>query len=193
MTMIEPTLFPVVEAPRKMPDMVIREAFVDPPYRWWLRRGWGSGPAIAWIGLNPSIANSERDDPTMLREIGFSFRWGYGSLVKLNLYPFISPSPKALLEWRSAGHDAHQPFVTNAHQAADHLRNVDMVMAAWGANLFHPTDLNDFFAVVESVLGKPVKLHCLGTTMNGSPKHTLARGVHRVPDDAKPVAWEWQL
>jgi hypothetical protein len=30
---------------------------------------------------------------------------------------------------------------------------------------------------------------CLGTTRNGSPKHPLARGRERVPDDAPLVPW----
>jgi hypothetical protein len=32
----------------------------------------------------------------------------------------------------------------------------------------------------------------LGATADGSPKHPLARGVHRVPDDRQPLVWRMQ-
>lgn len=188
-----PTLFPMVEAPRKMPaGPIIRKAHIEDNYRWSLHRAWGSGPAIAWVGLNPSIANGDRDDPTMLREIGFSFRWGFGSLVKLNLYPFIAADPKAMRVWRelaNADHSAREAIVRNAFQAGAHLARCDLVMAAWG-NGADETDLGSWIDVVEMELARTITWHCLGTTNDGSPKHTLARGVHRVPDDARPMLWK---
>ena len=69
------------------PEPIIRSALIEGDYRYWLKRAWGPGPAIAWVGLNPSTADGTKDDPTMQAEIGFSYRLGYGSLVKLKTEP----------------------------------------------------------------------------------------------------------
>ena len=48
------------------------------------------------MGLNPSIANASKDDPTLRRLVGFAELWGYGSLVVINLFARITRSPKLL-------------------------------------------------------------------------------------------------
>lgn len=66
-------------------------------YRWWLERVWQpAAPRLLFIGLNPSRADGQRDDPTLWRLVGFGRRWGFGSLEVLNLFASISPSPAAL-------------------------------------------------------------------------------------------------
>ena len=66
-------------------------------YRWWLERLWQpAAPRLIFIGLNPSRAGGQRDDPTLLRLVGFAQRWGFGSLEVLNLFARISPSPAVL-------------------------------------------------------------------------------------------------
>ncbi|MBD2424191.1 DUF1643 domain-containing protein [Cyanobium sp. FACHB-13342] len=66
-------------------------------YRWWLERLWQpAAPRLLFIGLNPSRADGQRDDPTLRRLVGFAQRWGYGSLEVLNLFSRISPSPAVL-------------------------------------------------------------------------------------------------
>lgn len=66
-------------------------------YRWWLQRVWQpAAPRLLFIGLNPSRADGQRDDPTLRRLVGFGRRWGFGSLEVLNLFARISPSPAAL-------------------------------------------------------------------------------------------------
>ncbi|MCP9909664.1 DUF1643 domain-containing protein [Cyanobium sp. BA20m-p-22] len=66
-------------------------------YRWWLERVWQpAAPRLLFIGLNPSRADGQRDDPTLRRLVGFGRRWGFGSLEVLNLFARISPSPPVL-------------------------------------------------------------------------------------------------
>ena len=48
--------------------------------------------------LNPSMADANRDDPTITRCKGFAERWGYGSLVVGNLFALRSPHPKELFQ-----------------------------------------------------------------------------------------------
>ena len=66
-------------------------------YRWNLCRHINdTRKTLIFIGLNPSLANAKDDDPTLRRLLGFTERWGYGSLVVINLFGKISKSPKTL-------------------------------------------------------------------------------------------------
>lgn len=195
------------DAPSKMPSgPIVRSAEIEDGYRWTLRRAWGSGPCVLWCGLNPSTADGEVDDPTMLREIGFSYRWGFGSLVKVNVYPLISPDPKALKAWRKTWNvECADPDwdrnkcsfnaqTRNMEKIAAAMAEADTCVAAWGNGILDPSDLAEFLWYVRPA-GAPgdiktlVDWKCLGVNENGSPKHSLARGAYRVPDDAKLIPW----
>ena len=66
-------------------------------YRWWLHRQWTFGLGLLlFIGLNPSRADGERDDPTLRRLQAFAKSWGYQELLVVNLFARISPHPSAL-------------------------------------------------------------------------------------------------
>jgi hypothetical protein len=56
------------------------------------------GPQLGWIGLNPSIADEQREDPTIRREVDFSKRFGFAGMAKGNLYPLVATYPLDL--WR---------------------------------------------------------------------------------------------
>lgn len=92
----------IVADPGRMPTgAILRSAEVEDNYRWVMRRAWGAGKCLHWNLLNPSDADALRDDPTTLRMIGFSHRWGFGSMVVTNVYPFVSATPEALRAWRA--------------------------------------------------------------------------------------------
>ncbi len=51
-------------------------------YRYLLWRIWDrSKPLVMFIGLNPSIADGETDDPTIRRCKAFVRSWGYGGFT----------------------------------------------------------------------------------------------------------------
>lgn len=69
----------------------------DCRYRWWLSRGWASGEGtLLFLGLNPSAADGQRNDPTLRRLCGFARSWGYRNLVVINLFARIASSPAVL-------------------------------------------------------------------------------------------------
>lgn len=66
-------------------------------YRFQLWRIWEiSKPLVLWIMHNPSTADTNNDDPTIRRIIGFTKAWDYGGLYVGNLFPYRATNPKEL-------------------------------------------------------------------------------------------------
>lgn len=197
----------------------MRSALVADGCRYWLKRAWGSGGHICWIMCNPSLADDGKDDPTMLRVMDFSARWGYGSCVVINPIPFISSTPaEALAWWKRVGqawliemesgrgisearHTESKQWNANMGHAVRCIGEAQAHVVAWGNNL--PRELWNVWLqeVAEQTddgcgggmpdgAPPPVEWICLGTTQSGAPKHPLARGLHRVPPEFKPIRWE---
>ena len=71
------------------------EFSLDGHFRYSLSRIWENKlPKVLFIMLNPSIANSKKNDPTIRKIISYSKSWGFGGLYVGNLYSHISPYPK---------------------------------------------------------------------------------------------------
>lgn len=140
-------------------------------YRWWLRRCWQPRrPELLFIGLNPSRADAERDDPTLRRLLGFARRWGHGSLTVVNLFARISPSPAALRRCADPVGDENDAWILRAAEGASTL------WLGWGNG-------GRWRGRQEEVLdrlrpwGAEGQLGCLGLTAAGQPRHPLyARG-----------------
>lgn len=175
--------------PPRPAEPILRTATIDGLYRYDLVRAWGAGPRLLIAGLNPSTADGTKDDPTIWREIGFAFRWGFGSLVKINLEPYVTSRPERLLTWRAfRDQDASSARIKNFAVCGAMCRRADLHLAAWGAGA-DPGVLDLWLQEARRVAGRPIPWHCLGTNADGSPRHTLARGCMRIPDDARPVPW----
>lgn len=66
-------------------------------FRYALWRIWDSTkPLVMFIGLNPSTANEENNDPTVRRVISFANRLGYGGVYMMNCFAFVSTDPNLL-------------------------------------------------------------------------------------------------
>jgi hypothetical protein len=136
----------------------------DRKYRYWLLRVWDETlPIMAIIGVNPSIADETKDDPTIRKDIGFASRLSFGGILKLNIAAFRATDPKKC-------RDAKAPIgifndVRNLRATVDRFK-AKKVVAAWGNNgNYFP---NECRLIIE---GFP-ELWCWGRTKNGSPRHT---------------------
>lgn len=196
---------------RRVSEPIVRSALIEGNCRLWLKRAWGAGPMILWAGANPSKADGLCDDPTMWRVMEFSARWGYGSCIMVNPIPFISSTPTEALAWVKRAEEwmiegdlptpewkQWQRNITEVSRAMD---TASAFVAAWG-NIVPPDLIRRWLQDLAEATDpdweegddrKCVEWICLGKTISGAPIHPLARGVHRVPDDAKPVAWKMKL
>lgn len=168
----------------KRPEMM-RSAIIMGEYRLELRRVWDEELALLVVCmLNPSTADSEQDDMTILALIHFAQLWGFGGLLIVNLCSYRTPYPGEMEKAADPVGPYNDNFLAEAlGYARDHGR---MALAAWGnGGEFMGRDK----VFVEMAKQRGVDLVCLGTTQSGQPKHPLARGKHRIPRDQQPIIW----
>ncbi|MEE4661844.1 MAG: DUF1643 domain-containing protein [Halieaceae bacterium] len=157
--------------------MIYQEAGADirgarRQYRYSLWRIWDrSLPAVLFIGLNPSTADARRDDPTLVRCMGFARDWGFGGVYTVNLFAFRATDPEVMKRARHpVGRDNDNVILATAARA-------QCLVAAWG---------NDgaWRGRGEAVRSMLPGLHYLKLNATGQPAHPLylPRGLH-------PMAW----
>lgn len=130
-----------------------------------LVRKWDFGkPLIGWLMLNPSTANAERNDPTILKTIGFTNLWGGGGVMVANMYDIRATDHKVL---------KHTPWDRSPQCDIDigNLQRCKFVVVAWGA---HASYRKDTWRINElRLLTKGMDLRCFGRSANGQPLHPL--------------------
>jgi hypothetical protein len=150
---------------RVTPDIVDSRCVWDGPkneYRYTLLRVWDkTKPKIAFIGLNPSVADEQQDDNTVRKCINIARRDGYGQIVMLNAYAYRSTDPKGL----TSQLDVVGRF--NDRYIAEESKSADKIVVAWGN---HATD--DRHTTLLKVL-EGQRLYCFAKNNNGKPKHPL--------------------
>jgi len=141
--------------------------------RYRLSRCWNARrPSIAFVLLNPSTADSRRNDPTVRRCIGFAQRWGYGRLEVVNLFALRATH---VVDLREAARRFGARFVIgpeNNRHLMNAVRSVDRVVAAWGVHgALHERGARVLDLFERRTPG--LDLHCLGQTTEGFPRHPL--------------------
>ena len=115
---------------------------------------------VTFVGLNPSTADSIRDDPTLRRCIRFAREWGFAQLQMVNLFAYRVTDPRQLL----AVADPVGPENDDVLSAA--FGTSDLIVAAWGVNATAQR--------VDEIMGWPIRpRHALGLTKHGAPRHPL--------------------
>jgi hypothetical protein len=136
----------------------------DGRYRYWLSRRLGKGErTVLFVGLNPSTADAQKDDPTIRRCVGFARKWSFDWLLMGNLYAYRSTDPKVLpkLQVDPIGSMNQETLKWMTHKS-------ELVVAAWGNNHLdgNANTLADWILSLSHT-------RCLGINKNGSPKHPL--------------------
>lgn len=178
-----------------MTDLLVRRSAVmygpNDKYRLSISRTWDDAlPRLLWAGVNPSTADADDEDNTTHRWNHFARAWGFGGWDAVNMYPFRTPRPSECKRWyrESILMDLIDAMERN-NAAVRHLVGIAaMVVPCWGNS---PWDLNWTMQFAEMLCdhSKDGNLYCLGTNGDGSPRHPMARGRNRVPDDQRPILW----
>lgn len=168
----------------------------DKHHRHILVERWAEGPLIGYAGMNPSYAGAERSDPTFTRFNGFARRWGFAGSIWVNLVPFRSSQPKdamQILRRIDQGLDwsARDQLQESLRHVERHAPQAEVWVCGWGAGgeamqAIFPMLAHHLAEAIED--GRPQEWPAVflsfGLTAGKAPKHVLARGLHRIPDDA---------
>jgi hypothetical protein len=131
-------------------------------YRYALWRIWDVfKPFVMFIGLNPSTANEDADDPTIESCRRIAINNGYGGFYMMNCWAFISSDPSLIKSNPMSDEWNDNALAVIASKCGD-------VVFAWGN-----------FKIVKE-LGRDKQLEemfpralVIGRNKNGSPKHPL--------------------
>jgi hypothetical protein len=149
-------------------------AVIDGEYRYSLTRTWDSSlPPMVFVMLNPSTADGSTDDPTITRirhralrdaYLGRRVVW-FGRLIVVNLYALRSTDPDRLKYHPDPVGPGNDAWVLGAATLPGAV-----TVAAWGA-FTYALERGQEVAAMLTAAG--VKLHCLGRTKYGMPRHPL--------------------
>ena len=168
-----------------LPPLTSSGAVLSPcdQHRYFLWRVWDEyKPPTIFIMLNPSTANAKDDDATIRKCMSYAHKWGAGGINILNLFSYRTKSPKVLVEAAKKGIAVIGP--ENDGTIRRLLEESPQAICGWG-NL--PTGLKPSQILTHLYVGGPksAQLMCLGTNLDGSPKHPLyLRG------DLQPVPFD---
>lgn len=143
-------------------------------YRYELWRHWTMNRRehyAMFIGLNPSTADAENDDPTIRRCIQFAKDWGYDSLCMTNLFAWRATLPR---DMKAAAEPVGELNDLTLLRLA---KGAGVVVACWGKD-------GAFRGRAATMCQSLPALHCLALNKDRSPGHPLyLRG------DLKPVPY----
>jgi len=129
---------------------------------------------VLFVGLNPSTADAQTDDPTIRRLARFAQAWGFGGMTVCNLFAFRATDPRVLkLADDPVGPVNNRVLRREAGRAA-------LIVACWGN---HGLWRQQSAAALPLLSGRSRPLLCFGLTRVGEPKHPLylRRDVAPVP------------
>lgn len=154
-------------------------------YRYVLWRYWDDSlPYLNFIGLNPSIADDEKKDPTITRDIGYTKGWTWcncgdmvvpgpcskacktiqaGGFCKTNLFAFVDTHPESMRAEKDPEGEE------NMHWLKACASGALGVIACWGAGGSHRAQGEKILMTLPWHNGP----WCLGMTANRQPAHPL--------------------
>lgn len=140
-------------------------------HRYMLWRTWDleTSQRAVFVGLNPSRANEQTDDPTLRRCQSFARdwtgRWRCGGLFVVNLYSFCSPSPAELFSTGGKTSPTNKRWLSELCCQTDRL-----VIGMWGNHGLRDNRCHSFTAWAAE---HNITVHSLAVNSSGTPAHPL--------------------
>lgn len=135
----------------------------DRKRRYFLWRIWNDTKKTALcIGLNPSTAKEDKNDPTIFRLNKVLSELGYGGLVMVNLFTIISPDPGIVIT-----PDARDNEKFDLGMIFGQALSCQEVIFCWG-------DFPDIGERANKVIQMFPDAVCFGKNKNGTPWHPRA-------------------
>ena len=133
-------------------------------YRYSLWRAWcADSPRLAFVMLNPSTADAQKDDPTIRRCIQFAHAWRFGSLEVVNLFAYRATDARELLKVDDPVGAENDRYIIQA------MKRATNIVVAWGTKgVLLGRDRQ-----VIRLLAQWDNVSCLGVTKEGHPRHPL--------------------
>ncbi len=125
---------------------------------------------ILWIGHNPSTAHGRMDDPTIRKEMKFSWANGYRHMVKCNIMDYRCTDPKKLFD-RLARDNLPVFSANNIDTILKEAKAADAIVLCWGA--LNAEAMPHAHKVIIALANYYSKIYCLGRTKQGFPRHPL--------------------
>lgn len=175
----------------RIPGMIDRKTIFSPcrKYRYTLWREWDApedllervtkfkfGQYVQFIGLNPSTADEVKNDPTVTRCINYAKAWGFGAMCMTNAFAWRDTDPKGMKTCpKPISHSKRmEEFrygikvdIEENDYWIDYIASqAGLVIAAWGKHGKH-------LGRDEEIKSLGIDLYCLGTNIDGTPKHPL--------------------
>lgn len=172
-----------------MRDVIERDAWITPDgvHRYVLTRIWQPGVArVVWIGLNPSTADAEKDDMTIVKMMVFAANWGFGGIDVVNLFALRATDPS---EVRHAENQAHAVGPRNDETILRAISQpaVGKIVLGWGDPQGIPQLWGRKLVVLRAIRDQGKETYCLGLTATGEPRHpsrlAYSTRLHRVAWD----------
>jgi hypothetical protein len=130
-----------------------------------------AGIVIAKLWENPSTADHEKNDQTVMKGMGFSLRLGARLMIVGNEFAYRATDINDLRSVRDPigpDNDKHLEQI---------MRDADLHIVGWGSRAKLPENLRSRWKDVVRIADRVgCKLHCIGVTSDGHPKHPLMTG-----------------
>lgn len=147
-------------------------------YRYRLVRVWSgdANPAL-FVGMNPSTADADADDPTVAKCCRFARKWGYGSLIMANVYAWRATDQAALARVADPIGPENDKWISVA------AREAGVIVMAYGTPKV-PALRQRGPAVARMLAAAGHPLHVLRLSKDGRPVHPLY-----LPESLTPTPW----